>query len=540
MPDYDPTALAQVDPAYWAWMWKIQLGSAIFSLEGREYQREPMQSKVRRLCCRKATQGGWTEINVLTALHGLIHNVYPKGILSLFPTTDNVLDFSKSRFNPLILANKEAIGKYVKVGGRGTDTAALKKIGQSFLYLRGARLSQKVGVGKDDKESAGLRGIPVDRVDFEEVDLIDDAVVQKAKGRMGDSALKQERYLSNPIFPDSGIDKIFNDSDQRYLFRKCLCGEWMCAELSFPECVHIRPDGTGFIACPKCGKEVGYQNCDWKPQKTENSDYMHGYHWSQLSSLHNDPAEILKDIQDPPLGNLADVYRLELGLPYIAAEDKLTVNQVYALCNQDMMHMSHKGPCAMGIDVGKIKHVIIGVRTGDERFQILKMIRLSEWNDIHDLARKFNVRSCVIDLYPYEDKVREFRSAETYRIFLSQYTDNAMHDATWNQDTGVVQVYRTGIFDKTHRLIDEGRLTIPRKCEEVKTFAAQACSAAKVLEVNDKTGNSVYRYRKIGSAGDHYRNALNYFILAASGAKLARVGARKNRQRVAKCEHAWA
>lgn len=540
MEELTAAQLVEIDTAFWADTWKIKLiGNATFSLKDHEYQLEPLQSSKKRWCCRKATQGGWTEINVLTALHGLIYGKYPKGVLSLFPTTDSVLDFSKSRFNPLILANKEAIGKYVKVGGRGTDTVALKKIGNSFLYLRGARLTQKVGIGKDERDSASLRGIPVDRVDFDEVDFIEDAVIEKAKGRMGDSEVKEERYISNPIFPDSGIDKIFNLSDQRYLFRKCSCGTWMCAELSFPDCVHVRQDGTGFIACPKCGKEVGLQEVQWKPQKIENSDYMHGYHWSQLSSSRNDPAEILRDVQDPPLDNLADVYRLRLGLPYIAAEDRLTPNQVFSLCNLDTMPLAHKGPCAMGVDVGIPKYVVIGVRTGTEEFQILRMIRLSDWNDIHDIAQKFNVRSAVIDLYPYEDKVREFRAAESYRIFLSRYSDNAMHDATWNPDTGVVIVYRTGIFDKTHRLIDEGKIIIPRKCKEVKTFAAQVCAVGKVLETNEKTGNSVYRYRLIDSGGDHYRNALNYFILAAEGGKLARVGSRKNRQKFAKNDHAY-
>lgn len=536
-----PTELAIADPAYWATMWKMRLGNAQFSLKDHEYQLEPLQSDAKRVCVRKATQGGWTMIYVLRVLHGLIHGKYPQGALYMFPTTDNVLDFSKSRFNPLIDANKEAIGKYITKtkGNRGTDTAALKKVGKSFLYLRGAKMSQKIGLVGDEMESTQTRSIPADMFVLDEVDLMDMIVIEKVRGRMKHSLVQEEVFLSNPTLPGHGIDTMFSASDQRYLQRKCSCGTWMCADETFPECVHVRQDGTGYIACPKCGKEVGFRTCEWVPNKSENSDYMHGYQWSQLNSVFNDPYQIVKDIEDPPLGNLADVYRLQLGLPYVAAEDKLTTNQVFALCNQDTMYSSHAGPCAMGVDVGKIKHVIIGIKTGNEQFQILKTARLSTWNDIHDLARKFNVKSAVIDIRPYEDSARAFQAAEPYRLFLCQYSENPMQDAVWNNKTNTVMVYRTGIFDKTHRLIDEAKFTIPRKGKEIIEFVTQVCGTAKVAEIHKRTGDAIYRYRPVGSAGDHYRNALNYFTLAAATGAIARVGGSARRQKVAVNEGAW-
>lgn len=538
--------LAVLDSAFWAKTHKIQLQAGPFSFENREFQLEPMQSQARRKCYRKGTQQGVTEFEtILNTLHGMIYGKYKKGVLVLFPTADNVIDFSKSRFGPIIAANRNSIGKYVKPGGRkGTDTASLKKVNDAFLYLRGARLSQTLGGGVDVKESVNLRSAPVDCVKFEEMDLISDDVIGKARGRMGDSDIGEEVYISNPTLPDFGIDAIFSKSDQRFWLKRCVCGVWTSPENTFPECVAIQEDGTGIIACPKCGRNIGPRSgCkgEWVPTARDNTNYMEGWHLSHLMSpaIVNDPAEILEDFTNPPQGNLSDVMRLRLGFPHIAAEDKLTVNQVLALCNQDTMFMGHKGPCAMGVDVGKIKHVVIGVRTGDERFQILKIARLSEWNDIHDLAQKFNVRSTVIDIRPYEDMVRAFQAAEPYRIFLCEYSDNAMHDAVWNNKSGIVTTYRTGIFDKTHRLIDEARLIIPRKSTEITEFVTQVCGCAKVAEIHKRTGDAIYRYRSLGSAGDHYRNALNYFILAADGGKLAKVGSRHNRQKVAKCVHAW-
>lgn len=479
----------------------------------------------------KATQGGFTEIEVLRSLHAMINKLHPLGDLYMFPTTDDVNEFSKSRFNPLILSNKEAIGKYVKAGGKGTDTASLKKIHNAFLYLRGARLSQKIS---DVNESSKMRGIPVDSIKFDEVDLMDEDVIAKARGRYGHSMVKEEVFISNPLIPGEGIDKIFSTSDQRHYFRRCGCGTWTSPELTFMDdpqrCVGIRKDGTGFIRCNKCGGEVRFNRgakAEWVISVHANSDFMHGYRWSQLTSVFNDPAEILEAFTNPPEGNLADVYRLRLGLPYIAAEDKLTTAEVYNCCNNDTQFSSHSGPCAMGVDVGDIKHIIVGIKTGNDQYTILKTVRLSSWNDIHDLAKKFNVKSAVIDIDPFRDAAADFQTKETYRIFLCEYSDNPAYTRTWDTIKGIVKDYRTALFDESHRMVvTPGMLTIPRFCPEIKEFAKQICNAYKILETNKRTGRRVYRYR---GKKEHYRNALNYFMLAASKGRIGRAGRKKNR-----------
>jgi len=116
-----PADIAACDPAYWADLYSIKLQGGVFSFADYQYELEPMQSQAQRLCYMKAAQMGITEIEVLKTLHGMIHRLYPLGVLYLFPTTDNVQEFSKSRFGPLISANWETIGQYVKTGGQGTD-----------------------------------------------------------------------------------------------------------------------------------------------------------------------------------------------------------------------------------------------------------------------------------------------------------------------------------------------------------------------------------------------------------------------------------
>jgi len=119
--------LAAVNPAYWAATYaKVALQRGPYTFKDHEYQYEPMSQTVKRVCYKKATRGGFSEIEILKSLHGMINNKYKEGVLYLFPTTDDVQEFSKARFGPLIAKNRHAIGRFVKSAGRGTDTASLK------------------------------------------------------------------------------------------------------------------------------------------------------------------------------------------------------------------------------------------------------------------------------------------------------------------------------------------------------------------------------------------------------------------------------
>jgi hypothetical protein len=486
----------------------------------------------------KATRGGFSEIEILKSLHGMIYERYQEGVLYLFPTTDDVNEFSKSRFAPLLSSNQLAIGQYVKSGGKGTDTASLKKIHNAFLYLRGARLSEKRG---EQSESSKMKSIGADKIVFDEVDHMEEEVIAKARGRYYDSPWQEEVFIGNPIIPGLGIDKQWQKSDQRHWWRKCSsCAKFTCAELFFIEdperCVGVRSDGTGYIACKNCGREVFIKDGEWRPELKDNTNYMRGYRWSQLTSAVCDPLDILRDFREPPEGNFADIYRLRLGLPYIAAEDRLVESQVYECCGQEEMPHSHSGPCAMGVDVGIVKHIVIGVRSGREQYRIVKTIKLSAWEDIHDLARKFHVRSAVIDIRPYQDTVKKFQASEPYQIFLCEYSNNPAYLRKWDIKLGVVKDYRTALFDETHRMVvTPGMLTIPRFSPEIKEFAKQMCNSYKILDTNKKTGAKEYRYK---GTKDHYRNALNYFLLAASRSRIARVGNIKRKQSTVISEYA--
>jgi hypothetical protein len=98
-----------------------------------------------------------------------------------------------------------------------------------------------------------------------------------------------------------------------------------------------------------------------------------------------------------------------------------------------------------------------------------------------------------------------------------------MMEAAFNDNTGVVKAHRTGIFDRTHKLLTDGSITLPSQCPEVEEFARQCCNTAKFEEKDKGNGSIVYRYRPTGDKQEHFRNALNYFILACSGHRVPTV-----------------
>jgi len=525
MTDLTPQQIASVNPGYWAVLKKIRLQAGLYATKGFEYQIEPMSFMGRRLCYLKARQSfGATEMEVLKDLHGMIYKKYKLGVAHIFPTNDEVGEFSKSRFKPLIAANPISIGKYVKNVSGGTDTTSLKNVNGAMLYLRGARLSQNIGESTESTSSK-TSAFSSDKVVFDEVDFMKPESIAKYIGSMGMSPHQHEVYLGNPSHEDFGIDLIFKQSDQRYWFRKCSCGHWTCAEKSFPECVKIRSDGTGYVGCDKCGKEVpawaGEGTAEWVADYPSKSEYMHGYMASQLMTKFNDPAEILEAFVNPPLGNLADVYRLRLGRPYSAREDKLRKQDVLANCGGDIPPVRHSGPCAMGVDVGKRYHaVVIGAKTSEDRYEIFRTVKADGFQEVRNLAKRYNVKSDVVDIGPYYEAAREYQKSSGHKTFLCEYKDTQSVDEVFNDKTGECKVNKTALFDRSHRLLSTGHIRLPIQCPETEEFARQCCNCAKFEEKDARKGTIVFRYRKTGDRMDDFRSGLNYFLLAAGGHRI--------------------
>ena len=142
----------------------------------------------------------------------------------------------------------------------------------------------------------------------------------------------------------------------------------------------------------------------------------------------------------------------------------------------------------------------------------------------------------MIDIRPYEAAARRFQKEHKLRIFLCEYSESTPVGTTWNQNTKIVKVNRTEICDATFDLVtNDGCLILPKKTPEITEFAKQLCDPAKSLEINKKTKIAVYRYK---GKEDHYRHALNYFLLAAEKVGQAKQSSNRMRRKKVMNEYA--
>ncbi len=113
-----------------AWSVKrIRLEGRPFSFEGHEYLRAIYDDTSPHVVLSKAAQIGGTTWAILRSLHACLNGL---NVMYFFPTRTDVLEFSKSRVNPLLEDNP-----FLYRLMRDTDTAGLKRIGDAHLYLRG-------------------------------------------------------------------------------------------------------------------------------------------------------------------------------------------------------------------------------------------------------------------------------------------------------------------------------------------------------------------------------------------------------------------
>jgi len=512
-----PTELEELmarDPWHWAYWSQIQLQKAPFSLSGFEWLPGIMRTQKKDRCFKKATQMAGTEGFVIDSLHGCVYYKYPLGVLYLFPSKDTVTDFSATRFKPLISANYEAIGRHV----RDTDRANLKQVGQGFLYFRSGTLSKDIK--GQHKTSAGLVGIPVDAVVYDEWDLMPPAARELGQRRMNQSNIQAETFLSNPTLPDYGIELVYAESDMSVWMIKCeKCGKYTCLELEYPDCLERLSNGKVIRLCMRCrDREIYPRYGVWDARKPDRD--MAGFWISHLNNyktphrMGTDPAYILDMIENPPREphKVTHFWNMEMGIGYSSAHDRLTRQQVLDLCGDEGVANKDPGPCTMGVDNGQDLHVVIGKRDDNKAGKIVYLGIHIEWEDLDKLMDYFNVSLCVVDGNPNLNDARKFATRFEGRVFVNFYNEHQKGSYAWNERDYVVQENRTESLDASHAEIMDEDIILPKQCEITEEFARHMSNVAKKLEEDPETGSKRYVFIKLGE--DHFRHAFNYECMA--------------------------
>jgi len=483
---------------------RVRLDGRPFSFDGHEYLRAIYDDTAQHVVLSKAAQIGGTTWALLRSIHACAMGL---SVGYYFPTKTDVLEFSKSRVSPL-LAENPFLSKLMS----DTDTAGLKRIGSSYLYLRGMQ------------STVGMKSIPVDMVVFDELDEAPPESKTLARERLGHSDYKRIIELSNPSLPDYGIDEVYQRSDQRHWTVKCPgCGTWTSLEKAFPaklgqevRIILPRKDGNGhYRACPECGAELDMAAGEWVADFPSRP--IHGYRISQLFSSKIDPGEILEEYRVTRFPDR--FYNLKIGIPWADLERRLDAATVLSLCGEEPL-LDRAAPkedawYSMGVDTGRALHVVILRDDIDDAPQ--RLVHLAVCHDFAELdalIERFGVGTCVIDGLPETHATREFARRHRGKVFMCFFNENQRGGPAFDSKPQQVVVNRTEALDMSRAAVREKKLVLPRRDRLVEEFAEHLTCDAKVLDEDQETGIKKYRYIRTGT--NHFSMAFTYAWLAAT------------------------
>jgi hypothetical protein len=492
-----------------AWASDLLLDGQPVDFASHPYQVDMLKEDHPRQCFLKGAQVGITSVRMIKTIYSLIDGRFSQGALYLFPSQIDVQDFSRGRFGPLIKDN-EQLQRFVEPDS--VDAQTIKRIGKAVLYLRGARSTHKIRGLK--RSASQLKSVPADSITYDEMDEMSPDMITLAQERLSHSTVKEEIYLSTPSVPDFGIDALFKESDQRYWFIKCdKCGHKTCLELEFPECLIETSDGRVIRACKRCSAEIRLEKGRWIPLHPSRSKELVGWRISQLNSAFVDPGKILSAFRRPPHGNITEVYNSKLAQAHVEAENRLTVEQVLALCDPSReMLLQDLQMSYMGVDVGSTLHCTIARPHWNGKLLITRIAEVPGFQDLTELMRKYHIERCVIDGMPEIHKCREFAQAHPGKVFLCYYSESQKGGPAWNDDKYQVNINRTEALDQSHFAIAAGEVILPSQNEAVNEFAKHCSNIARVLHKDEDTGMSKYMYIQTGP--DHLRHSWGYCYLA--------------------------
>jgi hypothetical protein len=314
----------------------------------------------------------------------------------------------------------------------------------------------------------------------------------------------------------------------QYFLLKCPhCNEYNNLVDTFPDCLREHR-GKVIRACKKCGKELDPRIGEWvakRPSITERR----GRQFSQLYSQTRitSPEFILNKFRTTT--NLTDFYNLKIGIAYVDAQNRLSVQEVLNCCGDSGMLSESDDGTFMGVDQGNHLHIVIGKRHEKRRGEIIYVDCLlgnnnddrnddSGWKQLDALMNRFKVMRCVVDALPNTRAARAFAERFPGRVFMNYYSEYQKGCYKWNEKDMTVYSNRTESLDTSHRDITELNILLPRRSDIIQTFAEQLHNVAKRLETDDETGSQRYVYLRLGP--DHLRHAYNYFSMALQDAPI--------------------
>jgi len=500
-----------------------------FSFKDHEYQLAPVDDPGRIVVLEKCAQLGFTECFFRWMLAFLVKHQGSQGIFTQ-PTDRDMSNFAKSRADVIM----EECPVVKKLGTGGVDSVQLKRIGSSFLNLRGTFGSR------------AAISVPSDANNYDEVNFSNPRVLNQYKSRLQHSAYKYERYISTPTIPNYGVSELYNRSDKKRLFCKCSC----CGEqqtLDWPINIFFKEHSTGkvspynpevfeqyvekeyeyqpYIGCRKCQREIdrSWENREWVaecPERNRDNDSgISGYHVNQLDATFIKAIEIVRasDKRLDGYKKIEDFYNFALALPYEGGDSVKITEACKPIATLPLAMPNEGSGCYLGVDLGNICHVVIIKDMWLPKYPgpvpvVIAAYRVDKEaleERIPQLLKQYGVLFAVSDAQPYTITVEKMAKANPNRMSICFFGGKK----TYSISTDFVNLTanRTNALDEVTDAVPVGNCLIVSGLPDYDMFWIHMKNLVKV-KAEDDDGSEYYEYVKVGD--DHYGYGLAYALLA--------------------------
>lgn len=212
---------------------------------------------------------------------------------------------------------------------------------------------------------------------------------------------------------------------------------------------------------------------------------------------------------------MREFFNQVLARPYAEVEDMIDPAQLHDLLTTDARPLRHLGPCAMGVDPGKPHWYTVRLRIGDRDYVQLARGRADTYEELSQIAKRFNVKSGCMDQGADTTSVRKFvDDHKGWWGVLYVNSKKTAHD--WDHKKRVVRVGRTALLDQARDTIIDKRIRYHARDEFYdKTYVPQMTNLIRTVQENAETGERVPRWVVSGGMkNDHLRHADAYTDLA--------------------------
>lgn len=393
-------------------------------------------------------------------------------IIYSMPTADEVREMVSGKTNRLIAHNK-----IYQRWTEDKDTVEQKKVGNHMIYYRGTMT-----------ERAAL-AIPADLYVSDETDRSDQTIVEQYSSRLQHSKFAWEWRFSNPSVPENGVDKWWQESDQKEWFVQCEG----CNRDQILSMEHIREES---YKCEKCGRILNQRKGRWIKRFRDRD--ISGYHTSLLMCPWISPTRVLqlkKEKSEQYFSNFV------LGEPYVGSGNYLPRHILFSNLTQEQNPQD--SPSVIGVDTGKNIHFVVGNKYG-----LFFNGSYKNYEPVEGILKRQPNSIAVIDQGGDITAPRELQEKFPGRVYLCAFVQAQDVAPKWKEEIGFVNTDRNKAIQLVVDEFTEHRIPLFGLQADWSEYADHWGHLYRVLE-EDERGRRRYIWER--NAADHFALATVYW-----------------------------